>query len=188
MQTLQNIKRKAAAYLPATASLPAAAYLRQGITPRRLALTLVLGFVVGCIPVIGLPTALCAVIALAFRLNQPAIQAANYMAMPFQVGLVVPLERLGGKFFPMAAPHGMDVVALRHSPMMLLAHSPQMAVQIGGMAGQALFAWLLLAVPVVLLVTPALTLVLRRVPAVAGHPSDGDLSLGTPTAAAESGD
>jgi len=163
MQTLDNIRQKAAAYLS------------QGITPRRLALTLVLGFVVGCIPVIGLPTALCAGIALAFRLNQPAIQVANYLAMPFQVGLLVPLVRLGARFFPMAPPrHGIDVSALMHSPMQLLAHSPQMAAQVGGMAGQALFAWLLLAVPVVVLLTPALALVLRRVPAVAAAAQSGD--------------
>jgi hypothetical protein len=35
------------------------------------------------------------------------------------------------------------------------------------MAGQALFAWLLLAVPVVVLLTPTLTVLLRRVPVVA---------------------
>jgi uncharacterized protein (DUF2062 family) len=155
MQTLETIKQKSAAYL------------RQGITPRRLALTLVLGFVVGCIPLVGLPTALCAVIALAFRLNQPAIQAANYIAMPFQVGLIVPLVELGRKLLPIAGGRRLDVAALIHSPAQLLAHSPQMALQIGGMAGQALVAWLLLAVPVVILATPALAALLRRVPAVA---------------------
>jgi hypothetical protein len=155
MQTIENMKQKAAAYLS------------QGITPRRLALTLVVGFVVGCLPVIGLPTALCAVIALTFRLNQPAIQAANYLAMPFQVGLLVPLVRLGGRVFPMAARPGMDASALLHSPVRLLSHSPQLALRMGGMAGQALFGWLLLAVPVVVFLTPALTLILRRVPAVA---------------------
>ena len=94
MQALDSIKQKAAVYL------------RQGISPRRLALTLSLGFVVGCIPLVGLPTALCAVIALTFRLNQPAIQAANYLAMPFQVALIVPLVKLGEKLFPFAVPAG----------------------------------------------------------------------------------
>ena len=162
MQTLETIKRKAAGYLC------------QGITPRRLAITLALGFAVGCIPVIGLPTALCAVIALAFRLNQPAIQAANYVAMPFQVGLIVPLVRLGAKLFPMASTRAMDVSALVHSPMQVLAHSPRMAIEVGGMAGQALFAWLLLAVPAVVLLTPVLTLVLRRLPVVAAAAGSGD--------------
>ncbi len=161
MQTLNTIKRNAAVYL------------RQGISPRRLALTLALGFAVGCIPVVGLPTALCVVIALAFRLNQPAIQAANYLAMPFQALLIVPLVRLGAKMFPMAARQSPDLSALLHSPAQLFAHSPQLALRFGGMAGQALLAWLMLAVPVVVLLTPTLTVLLRRVPAVAS-PESGD--------------
>jgi len=155
MQTFKTIQRKAAAWL------------RQGISPRRLALTLSLGFVVGCIPVVGLPTALCAVIAVAFGLNQPAIQAANYVAMPFQVALIVPLLKLGAKLLPFAASPAGNLKMLTHSPLQLLAHSPRLVLQMGGMAGQALCAWLLLAIPVVVLLTPALTFLLRRVPAVA---------------------
>ena len=155
MSTLQTLQQKAAVWL------------RQGISPRRLALTLALGFVVGCIPLVGLPTGLCAVIALAFGLNQPAIQAANYLAMPFQVALVVPLVRLGAKLIPIATAPGISLKMLAHSPVQLLAHSPRLAIQIGGMAGQALVAWLLFAVPVVVLLTPILTLLLRRLPAVA---------------------
>ena len=154
MHPLQTIKSKAAACL------------RQGISPRRLALTLALGFVIGCIPVVGLPTALCAVLALAFGLNQPAIQAANYAAMPFQVALIVPLVRLGSRLFPIASHPGADFSALAHSPAKILVQSPQLAVQIGGIAGQALFAWLLLAIPLVALLTPMLAAILRRVPAL----------------------
>jgi hypothetical protein len=152
MQILDNLKRKAAVWL------------LQGISPRRLALTLAVGFVVGCIPMVGLPTALCAVIALAFRLNQPAIQAANYLAMPFQVALILPLVRLGAKLIPVATRHRL---AWPHSPAQILAHSPQLALQAGGIAGQALIAWLLLAIPVAVLLTTALTALLRRIPVLA---------------------
>jgi hypothetical protein len=38
--------------------------------------------------------------------------------------------------------------------------------QLGGLAGQALLAWLLIAVPAVALMTAALTIVLRRVPSL----------------------
>ena len=71
-------------------------WLRQGISPRRLALTLALGFAIGCIPVVGIPTLVCAALALALRLNLPAIQAANYAVMPLQLVLIVPFVRLGG--------------------------------------------------------------------------------------------
>lgn len=149
----------------------AAVWLRQGISPRRLALTLVLGFVLGCIPVVGLPTGLCVVIALAFRLNLPAIQAANYVAMPFQVALILPLVRLGEKLFPLATRPVVNLSARSHSPAQWFAHSSQLVVQVGGMAGQALFAWALLAIPVIVLLTPTLTLLLRRVPALAAAES-----------------
>lgn len=152
MQLIDTMKRKAAVCL------------RQGISPRRLALTIALGFVVGCIPIVGLPTAVCVAIALAFRLNLPAIQAANYLAMPFQVALIVPLVRLGSKIAPLATHPRLP---WPHSPEEVLAHSPQLVIQIGGMAGQALFAWLLLAIPVVALLTVGLTALLRRIPVVA---------------------
>src|ERR1700683_963977 len=81
--------------IPAAAKRKAVLWLSLGISPRRLALTLALGFAVGCIPVIGIPTVLCAALALGLRLNLPAIQAANYAAMPLQLILIVPFVRLG---------------------------------------------------------------------------------------------
>jgi hypothetical protein len=42
-----------------------------------------------------------------------------------------------------------------------------MATQLSGLAGQALLAWLLVAIPAVLLLTLALTPMLRRVPMLA---------------------
>ena len=141
--------------------------LQQGISPRRLALTLALGFVLGCIPVIGIPTALCAMVALLFRLNLPAMQAANYIAMPFQVALIVPLARLGVWITPFATRSAIDLHMLAHSPLQLIRHSSgQLLRQLGLLAGEALLAWLLVAIPVVLLLTAALTIVLRRVPAL----------------------
>jgi uncharacterized protein (DUF2062 family) len=139
----------------------AAVWLSQGISPRRLALTLALGLAVGCIPVVGIPTALCAVLALALRLNLPAIQAANYAAMPLQLVLIVPFTRLGG--WLLASGHNQTVRAsalLDAPPLNFLA-------QMGGLASHAMLAWLLIAVPAVALLTAALTALLRRVPALA---------------------
>lgn len=139
----------------------AAAWLRQGISPQRLALTLALGFAIGCIPVIGIPTALCFVVALGLRLNVPAIQAANYAAMPLQVLLIFPFVRLGGWMFSSGAAPALNAGLLAHtSPLKLILAS-------GSLAGEALGAWLVMAVPSVLLMTVALTLLLRRVPVLA---------------------
>jgi uncharacterized protein (DUF2062 family) len=137
-----------------------ALWLRQGISPRRLALTLALGFAVGCIPVVGVPTVLCAGLALSLRLNLPAIQAANYAAMPFQLALILPFVRMGGRLFPASSYPALPPGALRHL-------SPPLLAQMGGLAAHALLAWLLVAGPAVLLMTATLTLMLRRIPALA---------------------
>jgi hypothetical protein len=139
----------------------AAFWLRQGISPGRLALTLALGFAIGCIPVVGIPTLVCAALALALRLNLPAIQAANYAAMPLQFLLIVPFVRLGGWLFDAGPIRAAQVAALLHtSPIYLLS-------QLAGLFGHALLAWLLIAVPFVVLLTFTLTVLLRHLPHLA---------------------
>ena len=145
----------------ASIKLNAALWLRQGISPRRLALTLALGFAIGCIPVLGIPTIVCAALALALRLNLPAIQAANYAVMPLQLILIVPFVRLGGWIVSSGPHQAAKAGALLHTaPLKLFT-------QLGSLAGQALLAWLLIAIPAVLLLTFTLTLLLRRIPALA---------------------
>jgi len=74
---------------------PLLGQLRQGITPGKLALTLALGLALGAFPVLGVTTVLCAGAGLALRLNQPAIQVANYLAYPLQLALFVPFFQAG---------------------------------------------------------------------------------------------
>ncbi len=69
--------------------------LRQGIAPDRLALCVAVGVVVGNIPILGVSTILCTAIALAFRLNLPAIQLVQAAMAPTQVLLIIPFVRLG---------------------------------------------------------------------------------------------
>ena len=138
----------------------AAEWLRQGISPGRLALTLALGFAIGCIPVVGIPTAICALLALSLRLNLPAIQAANYAVMPLQLFLIVPLTRLGGWLLASGPIQATKAGAVLHpSPLNLLS-------LLGSLAGHAMVAWLVIAVPAVALMTFAFTVLLRRLPAL----------------------
>lgn len=74
---------------------PLLGLLRQGISPDRLALCVAIGVVVGNIPILGVSTILCAVIALAFRLNLPAIQIVQAAMAPTQLLLIIPFVRLG---------------------------------------------------------------------------------------------
>ena len=154
--------------LQANAKRNVTQWLSQGISPRRLALTLALGFAVGCIPVVGIPTLLCAALALTLRLNFPAIQAANYAAMPLQLVLIVPFVRLGGWLVAARPAHAAAQPPMQPIVTHSLLHLPVLhaAAWAGGLAGQALLAWLLVAAPAVALMTPALTRMLRRIPAL----------------------
>ena len=68
---------------------PLLALLRQGVSPRELALCLALGTTIGLIPVLGVSTLLCALAALMLRLNMPAIQLVNYLLSPLQLILII---------------------------------------------------------------------------------------------------
>lgn len=78
---------------------PVIELLRQGVTPEKIALSIVFGVTLGVFPVLGSTTALCAIAALAFRLNLPAIQIVNYFVYPLQIALLIPFFRLGEKLF-----------------------------------------------------------------------------------------
>jgi uncharacterized protein (DUF2062 family) len=74
---------------------PIVALLKQGVTPEKMALSLALGVVLGIFPALGWTTGLCAIAALALRLNLPAIQIVNYFMYPAQIALLIPFFRLG---------------------------------------------------------------------------------------------
>lgn len=75
--------------------------LHQGESPERLALSLSLGVVCCCFPIIGLTTILCVLVAILFKLNHVAIQIANYFSYPLQLALIIPFIKMGEKIFDM---------------------------------------------------------------------------------------
>ncbi len=74
---------------------PTLGFLRQGVTPDKLALSLAFGIGIGIFPVLGVSTIACTAVALALRLNLPAIQLFNYLAGPLQLVLIIPFVRVG---------------------------------------------------------------------------------------------
>ena len=95
---------------------PLLALLKQGISPHRLALCVAIGVVVGNIPILGVSTILCAAIALAFRLNLPAIQIVQAAMAPTQLLLIIPFVRLGERILrvppePVSIKQGMALLA-----------------------------------------------------------------------------
>ncbi len=75
------------------------AQLGQGVTPEKIALSIVLGLVLGVTPVLGSTSLLCLVAAVVFRLNLPTIQAVNYLVAPLQLALLLPFYRIGERMF-----------------------------------------------------------------------------------------
>ncbi|MCF8229946.1 MAG: DUF2062 domain-containing protein [Bacteroidales bacterium] len=73
--------------------------LREGISPHKLALTLVNGIAFGLIPVFGGTTVFCLIAAFSLRLNKPAILLINFAIYPLQLILFIPFIRMGEYIF-----------------------------------------------------------------------------------------
>jgi uncharacterized protein (DUF2062 family) len=143
-------------------------WLKSGMAPRQLAFTLALGFAIGCIPLLGVTTAICALLAFALRLNMPVIQAANWVAMPLQFVLLIPFLRLGQWLF--------SSQTRVFNPVQLLSQieaAPfRVFVQMSGLFGHALLAWLITAGPALVLMTVLLTPLMHRVARLAPVAAD----------------
>ena len=74
---------------------PLLALLRQGLSPKDLALCVALGIGVGLFPVLGVSTPALSILALNLRLNLAAIQLVSYANSPLQLALIIPFMRLG---------------------------------------------------------------------------------------------
>lgn len=99
---------------------PLISFLKQGLSPRNLALCVALGVTLGTFPMLGSTTLLCTVVALALRLNIPAIQLINYFIYPFQLALFIPFIRAGEMLFgiePIPLDLGMIFSMLQHDPL-----------------------------------------------------------------------
>lgn len=73
--------------------------LKQGLSPRKLAITFSLGFVLSIFPMIGTTTALTLLFAYWFRLNYFIIQMINWLAAPLCLALMIPFTHLGQDIF-----------------------------------------------------------------------------------------
>lgn len=73
--------------------------LTQGLSPDAIALTIAIGLAIAVIPVVGTTTVLCTTAAIVLRLNQPLIQAINYLSFPLQLAFILPYLKLGRILF-----------------------------------------------------------------------------------------
>ncbi len=73
--------------------------LKQGTSPKKLALCAALGVTFGIFPVYGTTTLLCVIAAFVFRLNHAAIQVVNYAVYPLWFIMLVPFFKMGEFMF-----------------------------------------------------------------------------------------
>jgi uncharacterized protein (DUF2062 family) len=126
---------------------PLLKFLKQGMSPKRLALCVAIGIVVGNIPILGLSSILCAAIALVFRLNLPAIQIVQAAMAPTQLLLIIPFVRLGE--WLLHAPH--QAVSIKEGMALVAQGVGHAVVVLWDAIVHAGFAWLLVAPPAVYL-------------------------------------
>jgi uncharacterized protein (DUF2062 family) len=131
----------------------------QGVSPKKLALTISLGIFIGTVPVLWGSTLICAVLAVVFRLNQPSIQAANYLVYPLQIVLIVPFYRIGAVIFPWGPSVSPDIF----SKGIKIAWMGNL-VPIAAATLKALAAWFLIVSPVVVLLYFLLWIIFARMP------------------------
>jgi uncharacterized protein (DUF2062 family) len=138
--------------------LPIIDLLRQGITPEKIAQSLAFGVVLGVFPLLGSTTILCALAAIVFRLNLPAIQLVNYLIYPLQLALLIPFIRFGEVLF--RAPH--LPLSLPMIFAMIRADVWQATKTFWTSGWHAMVAWCLVGPLTIYLLTTMLTPALRK--------------------------
>jgi uncharacterized protein (DUF2062 family) len=76
---------------------PLRAQLVQGTSPFKLALSCAVGVSIGAFPLLGTTTVLCVLVGSALKLNQPALQAMNWLMSPVQLGTIPLFVSWGAK-------------------------------------------------------------------------------------------
>lgn len=117
--------------------------LNEGLTPAKMSQALAAGFVIGITPMLGISSILAVGIASVFKLNQVAIQVANWAAYPGQILAFIPFIRLGEWIF------GLDAAVINPSDIeTMFSNDFQASISLYGrslLAGW--FAWLIAAIP-----------------------------------------
>jgi len=145
---------------------PLLALLEEGLSPWGLAWSVAGGLALGVFPMLGTTTVLCLGVAFAFRLNQPAIQLANYLAYPLQLALLIPFIRWGERLFGVQ-PMPLSLPAILHA---LKAEPFGTIALFWSRIWHACVVWALVALPAMVL----LALTLRPIFAAAARRFKGE--------------
>jgi uncharacterized protein (DUF2062 family) len=137
---------------------PILTLLRQGASPDRLAVSFALGAVIGIFPLVGATTAICAALAVLFRLNLPVIQIANYLVYPLQLALLIPFVKFGALLFQVPPPP----LSLEELTAMFSADFWGTFASFFGVIARAAAAWAVVSLPVATVLSAVLVPLFRR--------------------------
>ena len=122
---------------------PAANLLKQGMTPKKMAVTVAVGTMIGVVPALGVTTIMGTAVAARFRLNIAATVLISYLVQPLQLLLVIPFIKLGIFMF------GLQELRLSVQEMYTMFRSDWLdalsKLWVANLAG--ISAWALLAIP-----------------------------------------
>lgn len=99
---MKSIKNRFKNFVNNKYAAPLIKLLKQGTTPREIALGVAISSVLAVFPVLGSTTILTTGFALLFRLNLPLIQLVNFTVYPIQIALLIPFMKLGEWIFQYA--------------------------------------------------------------------------------------
>ncbi len=138
---------------------PVKGWLKQGLTPDRLALTLALGVACGLVPMPGMTTLLATTLAWRLRLNVAAMLLLGHVLTPLQVLLFVPFFRWGARLFHHSAGASLSLAQIKYQFLHPTAAGLSMLwrASLG-----ALLLWAVAMVPLTFLLYRVLRPVLER--------------------------
>lgn len=121
---------------------------KQGLSPKQLATSMALAFLIGVFPIYGTTSLILTFLAIRFKLNLPLILSVNYLLTPLQLLMLIPFIRLGEFVF------GFDNIDLSLEGLQasfeagyfkaIFQFADRLAIAIG--------AWSLLGIPLYLMV------------------------------------
>ena len=133
--------------------------LKQGISPKKLALCAALGITLGVFPVYGATTLLCVIAASIFRLNQAAIQVINYAVFPLWFIMLVPFFKMGEYIFnasPIPLTEPKEIIIMFRSDAVYFFQT------LGTAVFHAIVAWLLICPLIAVILYLGLLPLLKR--------------------------
>ncbi len=144
---------------------PIKVLLSQGLSPKKLALALAAGCVLGVTPMLGISTLLAVLVAYVLGLNQVGIQIGNYAMYPLQILLFIPFIR-AGEWLTGITPVTINPVDIA---MMFTEDVSASISTYGASIASGVLVWLLLAVPMALLLRYPLQWIIRAMGNRAAH-------------------